>query len=103
MTVGAVCSLDGGEPDSQLRAGGATSPATPANEPAVRAVPACSRMMTRFASPGVTIRLDKVFGSHRRLWPKPGIALQRGARARAAFQSGSRLKQSSANWVGFTT
>ena len=60
----AVCSPDGGESDSRLRASGATSAVTTANESAVRAVPACSRMMTRFASSGVTIRLDEVFGSH---------------------------------------
>ena len=46
----AVCSPDGGEPDSQLGAGGAISPATSTNEAAIRPFQAWSRMMTRFAS-----------------------------------------------------
>jgi predicted metalloprotease len=45
-----VCSPDGGEQGSQLRAAVATSAATPANAAAVRSSPACGGMMTRFGT-----------------------------------------------------
>src|SRR5262247_3340193 len=46
----AICSPDGGGQDSQLRAGVATSRATPASAAAARASPAYGGMMTRFGT-----------------------------------------------------
>src|SRR5262245_25158413 len=69
MFAGAVSSPDGGEQDSQLRAGVATSRATPTNAAGVRPSPPSGGMMARFATSLVnSCRMRFLVAAKRGFW-----------------------------------
>ena len=73
MPAAAECSTDGGEQDSRLRHGSATSQATPANATAVRPSPACGAHDDVIRDFATQFAPDEVFGSDRvdALWSSP--------------------------------
>jgi hypothetical protein len=69
------CSTDGGERGSELRAGVAISPATPANPAAARPSPTCGWIMTRFG----TSQSSRARWSFRKRQGEPELAFRRPA------------------------